>query len=150
MNSASQAVRTTVERYREFFETIRPKTLASVAALISRDVRFVDPFNDIRGRDGFIRVFENVFDDVADPAVVMLEEAWGGDVCFLKWRMTCRRRHLGDWQVTGVTELRFDDRGRVRLHRDYWDAGTALYGRLPALREMIGFVRRRLRPACLS
>lgn len=144
MNDTPRKHRQTVTRYKDFFETVRPETLEGVVPLISDDVRFVDPFNDVHGRDAFLRIFQKMFEDVQDPKFVMLEEAWGEDVCFLKWRMTCRQRRLGDWSVEGLTELRFDDQGRVRLHRDFWDAGAELYGRLPVLRQMIGFVRRRL------
>ncbi len=144
MNTAPATTRQTVTRYKDFFETVRPETLEAVVPLISHDVRFVDPFNDVHGQEDFVRIFEKMFEDVENPKFAMLEEAWGDDVCFLKWRMTCRQRRLGDWEVEGMTELRFDAQGRVRLHRDYWDAGAELYGRLPVLRQMIGFVRRRL------
>ena len=144
MNDTPRKRRQTVTRYRDFFETVRPETLEAVVPLISDDVRFVDPFNDVHGPDAFLRIFQKMFDDVQDPRFVMLEEAWGEDVCFLKWRMTCRQRRLGDWSVEGLTELRFDEQGRVCLHRDFWDAGAELYGRLPVLRQMIGFVRRRV------
>ena len=142
--TGNDTVKETVTRYKDFFESVRPETIESVTPLITEDVRFVDPFNDLRGRDAFLRVFEKMYEDVDDPNFVMLEEAWGDEVCFLKWRMTCCQHHLGDWSVEGMTELRFDDRGRVRLHRDYWDAGAEFYGRLPLLRHLIGFVRRRV------
>ncbi len=144
MNSTPATARQTVLRYKDFFETVGLETLPAVAPLVSDDIRFVDPFNDVRGREAFVRIFEKMFEDVEDPKFFMLEEAWGDDVCFLKWRTTCRQRRLGDWSVEGVTELRFDERGRIKLHRDFWDAGTELYSKLPILRQMIGFVRRRI------
>ncbi len=144
MNIRRRTAKQTVTRYRDFFETVCPETLEAVAPLVADDIRFVDPFNDVCGRTAFIAIFEKMYDDVQDPKFVMLEEAWADQVCFLKWRMTCRQRHLGDWAVEGVTELQFDGFGRVQLHRDYWDAGAEFYGKLPVLRQMIGFVRRRI------
>lgn len=144
MTGNMAAERQTVARYKAFFESVTQETVEEVLPLIADDIRFVDPFNDLTGRAAFIRVFVKMFEDVEGPSFAMLEEAWGDGVCFLKWRMSCRQRHLGDWTVDGVTELRFDDGGRVNLHRDYWDAGAALYGRLPLLRHAIAFVRRKL------
>lgn len=143
MSGARTSAAGTVAAYRRFFETVTPQTVEEVRALISGDARFIDPFNDVSGSDRFVGVIEKMFEDVDDPRFEMLDEFWSGDACILKWRMTARQRHLGHWEVEGLSELRFDAHGRIALHRDYWDSGTQFYGRLPLLRHVIGFIRRK-------
>ena len=69
MNSTPQKPHQTVARYKGFFETVRPETLAAVVPLISEDVRFVDPFNDVHGRDAFVSVFQKMFEGRAGSEV---------------------------------------------------------------------------------
>ena len=133
----------TVAAYRRFFETVTPDKVDDVRPLISEDARFVDPFNDVTGCDLFVGVIARMFEDLDDPRFEMLGEFWSADACILEWRMTARQRHLGHWEVEGLSELRFDPHGRITLHRDYWDSGTQFYGRLPLLRHVIAFIRRK-------
>jgi hypothetical protein len=41
----------------------------------------------------------------------------------------------------GVTQFRFDADGRVLIHKDFWDAGTALWEQLPGLGGIVRRVR---------
>lgn len=144
MTAARTAAKKTIRQYRDFFETVTPETLNGVTAFVSEEIRFIDPFSDVTGTDAYIRVFEKMYEDVEDPKFAILEEAWGEDVCFLKWLMTCHIRRVGDWSVEGMTELRFDDDAKIILHRDYWDAGASIYAKIPVVGWVIGLVRRRL------
>jgi steroid delta-isomerase len=47
--------------------------------------------------------------------------------------------------VHGATHLRFAPDGRIRSHRDYWDAAGELYAKLPVLGVLMRMVQRRLR-----
>jgi hypothetical protein len=46
----------------------------------------------------------------------------------------------------GVTHFRFDEAGRVLLHKDFWDAGTGLHEYVPG----VGALVRRVRAAAES
>jgi steroid delta-isomerase len=46
--------------------------------------------------------------------------------------------------VRGATHLRFNGRGKVVYHRDYWDAAEELYAKLPLLGALMRWLRRRL------
>lgn len=63
---------------------------------------------------------------------------------FIRWTMEFRTRAAGreiHSHSIGMTHLRFDDRGRVVLHQDFWDSGHALYAHLP----FVGFAVRQAR-----
>ena len=45
--------------------------------------------------------------------------------------------------IHGVSQLEFAADGRIRLHRDYWDAAEELYEKLPVLGTLMRFLKRR-------
>ena len=42
-----------ITRYADAFAGLTPDNMDRLMATVSADVRFVDPFNDVTGRDGF-------------------------------------------------------------------------------------------------
>jgi hypothetical protein len=47
------------------------------------------------------------------------------------------------WTIRGATHLRFAADGRIRYHRDYWDAAEELYAKLPVIGAMTRLLQRR-------
>jgi len=133
-------------RWAAQFESLTPETIDQLRPLCAPDVRFRDPFNDVRGVDKLIRVFEGMYETCDDPRFVVLDQAVGEAACYLKWEFQFRpKRAPGTpWRIEGMSEIHFDAQGLITAHLDHWDAGTQFYGRLPVLRGLIGFVRRRL------
>ncbi|GGO79754.1 hypothetical protein GCM10011348_14860 [Marinobacterium nitratireducens] len=130
-------------RYIELFENLTPDRLGDLAALLSQDVRFRDPFNDVHGVPAMLRVLEDMFERTENPAFSVTHYCIDGERAYLNWRFSARVPVLGDWSVEGVSLLHFDRGGKVCAHLDYWDAGL-LYARIPLLGWLIGRLRRRL------
>lgn len=136
-----------VRAYGAFFETITPESIGNVRALVTDDVRFKDPFNDVRGIDNLLKILAKMFDDANDIAFTMREQAGVGHVYFLRWYFTCHpqsRFIKGPWQVDGISVVTLSDAGLISEHVDYWDAGEQLYDRLPIIGPLLRFVRRPL------
>lgn len=105
----------------------------ALAACATEDVLFRDPFNEVRGHDAMLRVLAHTLANIRDVHLTVLDTAWSDDVAFLKWEMGGRVRYLGDWRVTGMSEIAFAPDGRVAAHVDYWDAAGGLYAHLPVV-----------------
>lgn len=105
----------------------------ALAACATEDVLFRDPFNEVRGHDAMLRVLAHTLANIRDVRLTVLDTAWSGDVAFIKWEMEGRVKLLGDWGVTGMSEITFAPDGRVSAHVDYWDAAGGLYARLPVI-----------------
>lgn len=131
------------QRYRVFLETLTEDRLANLSDYVVADVRFKDPFNDVRGVDAMARVFRHMFEKVGDIRFEVRHAAATGDVCLMAWRF---RGTLRDrvWDFDGASVLRFADDGRVAEHIDYWDAATSLYEQLPIIGPMLVWLRRRI------
>jgi len=138
-----QAART----YGIYFETLRPDNVERLHDLAAPDIRFVDPFNDVRGVDQVVRILRRMFEDATEVSFRMLDRTCQGDRCFLRWEFCCRPRRLakgGAWRIEGVSMVRFDAEGRVVEHIDYWDAAEQFYGRLPVIGTLLRGISRRL------
>ena len=133
--------------YRAFMETMRLDTLDQLDVLAAPDIHFHDPFYDVRGVAAVKEVFRKTFRDVEQPVFYVTDCACSGRVCFLRWHFTCRPRVFSKghpWVVDGITELVYDEFGRVREHADYWDAGHYVYERIPLVNVLVRAVKRRI------
>jgi hypothetical protein len=117
----------------------REKAVDEMEALYAPDVRFVDPFQDIAGRDAFIRMNRNLvrlleemrFDDLA---------LVGGEPHFmLSWTSTIRAKIGPTVVAPGVSEFRTRN-GLVVYQRDHWDVLSSFAGSIPG----VGLIYRRI------
>jgi len=132
-------------RYAAFLERVAPDNLGELRELTAPDVRFKDPFNDVRGQERMIRVFADLFEVARDVRFEVREIACNDRACFILWDFACTpRRARQTWHFRGVSEVRVDDGGRVALHIDHFDAGGQFYARLPVIGALVRFVQRRL------
>jgi steroid Delta-isomerase len=129
-----------VENYRLFLETLTPGTLERLADYVAADVRFADPFNDVRGVGAMTRVFRHMFDNLGAVRFRIRHCVADGRTCLMAWRFEARLRGK-PWAFDGMSLVRFDGDGKVVEHVDHWDAGRDFYERLP----LIGGILRRLR-----
>lgn len=131
------------ERYSRFLEALTPETLEDLPSQVTEDVRFKDPFNDVRGVEAMAGVFRHMFEAVG-PVRFRVEQTMAeGDRCLMAWRFEGRLRGR-PWQFDGTSVIRFAPDGRVAEHIDHWDAATGFYERLPVIGRLLAAIRRRL------
>ena len=137
-----------VQRVLRFYEGLRETDLPQLDTLYAGDARFKDPFNDVRGVDAVRRVFEHMFDTLAEPRFVVHDIVVQDDQCFLTWdfEFRLRRRRAAPMRIRGSSQLRLAADGRIAHHRDYWDAAEELYEKLPLLGALMRWLKRRLQP----
>lgn len=128
-----------------YFETMtEPADLDRLGEYCTADVRFKDPFNDVRGLQAMRRVFDHMFQTTVEPRFSVTSIAADGDHAFLHWRFTFKPKgREGDepWLIDGTSIVTIDGEGRVSSHVDYWDAAEQLYEKLP----VISFILRRIK-----
>jgi steroid delta-isomerase len=138
-------------RYVTFLESFDKAALARLDAVYAADVHFRDPFNDVRGLAALERVYADMLEQVGDLRFDVHTSAWSGvidqhPVALLRWTLAGTLHACGDraWSVDGCSEVRFDDRGLVVAHHDYWDAAGGLYVHLPLVGSLMRWLARRL------
>ncbi|GAB4401642.1 MAG: nuclear transport factor 2 family protein [Rhodoferax sp.] len=132
----------------QFYETLRPESLARLPALYAPDARFKDPFNDVQGVDAVQRIMEHLFDALQQPRFRVLSCVAQGQQAFVTWDFEFALPRLRNGQtqrIHGATHWALDAAGRVTLHRDYWDAAEELYEKLPILGALMRTLKAALR-----
>lgn len=141
-------------RYVDLMSDLSPARLATLADIVTDDIHFRDPFNDVTGRAHFARCLEDMLAQIADLRIEVTHasqlEALGGSRDAtrhaLYWRFGGHLVKLGGrrWDVTGVAIVTLAADERVCEHLDYWDAAGGLYEQLPLLGGFMRWLRRRL------
>lgn len=133
----------TLRAWSEAWQRLTPDTIPRLVALAAADIRFRDPFQEIRGRDAFERMLRHVFATVSEPRFVVTDHALGIAAGYLRWTFTCGR--AGSVQtIEGMSEITFAADGLVSAHIDHWDSGMQVYAGLPLLGLAIRAIARRI------
>lgn len=135
---------TELERLEQFYENLSEASLAQLPALYARDAQFKDPFNDVRGIDAIVAIFEHMYQQVDDPRFFVRTRVQQGADAFLVWDFTFRMKRFSKEPqcIRGASHIRFDADGAVAVHRDYWDAAEELYEKLPVLGGLMRWLKR--------
>ena len=129
--------------YAKTFSTLTPRTLDQLCSLVSEEIYFSDPFNQITGKAAFRMVFDHMYTTCENPTFDITDTAHSRNASYLRWRMTGK---LKSWPYTalnfeGITEVRCNSDGLITHHIDHWDSASQLLQRLP----IIGFFTRTIR-----
>ena len=70
-----------------------------------------------------------------------------GEDHYVRWTMVFAAPALSGGEPVhsiGISQVRFDQDGKVAFHQDFWDSGENFFGRAPVAGGVIGFIRKRL------
>jgi hypothetical protein len=132
---------------KQYFETLTPASVAMMGEFYAEDATFRDPFNEVRGLAAIERVFAKMWESLDDPRFVIVNVVQQGNEAFLEWDFlfTVKRlRSRGQMTVRGVSHRRFAADGRVQYHRDFWDAASELYAKLPVIGGVMRWLARKM------
>lgn len=133
-----------LDAYARFYEQLDRATLPEIERLLAPDIRFKDPFNDVRGADDVVRLLAMMYDH-GTPRFEIVDRAVGERAGYLLWRYSSDPGNgAPPWVIDGMSEIRFDARGKVVEHIDHWDAASQFYERLPVIGWLVRRVKRRL------
>ncbi|KAA3654956.1 MAG: nuclear transport factor 2 family protein [Proteobacteria bacterium] len=133
----------TLDALVHFYETLTPEAVADFDAFYAPDAHFVDPFNDVRGVPAIQAIFRHMFTQLETPRFEVTERFVRRTQAVLIWTLHCRLAGQGV-AITGASHVRFDAGGRVVEHRDFWDAASEVYEKLPWVGALMRCARRRL------
>ncbi len=128
----------------------RDITQESVRAL-TRDTYAPDGYlNDtlkvINGAEAIEAYFYATAGNTDAVRVEFLSHAATGMDVYVRWRMTIEAPRLADDPLVsyGVSQFRFDEQGRLLIHKDFWDSGGNFFEHLPFVGRAIRSIRGRL------
>ena len=143
---ASAATQAAVNRIIERFEQLTPQGVDALGELYTTSARFRDPFNNVQGLAAIQQVFRHMYLALDQPRFVITGKVVDEGQCFLTWEFLFRMRRFQpqvEQKVIGGSHLLLAPDGRIRLHRDYWDAAEELYEKLPLVGSLMRWLKRR-------
>ena len=119
-----------VKNYIKLFSNLTPESIKNFDDLISEDINFVDPFNNVKGVNDFKNIFHHMFKNVKDPKFLIVDYTINKKRVYLKWKMTFFA-FKSLQTIEGMSELILNDAGKVVSHTDYWDSLNGLFIKIP-------------------
>ncbi len=144
--NANDHIAIQVERVAQFFQTLQPSSVAQMDSYYTLDAYFKDPFNEVRGLAAVQQIFSHMYVALDNPHFVVTDRVVQGAQCFLVWDFKFRFKRFDtttEQTVRGTSHLRFTPEGLISYHRDYWDAAEELYEKLPVVRVVMRWLKRR-------
>lgn len=129
--------------YLELFSNLTPERIHEFEQWVSVDVRFRDPFNDVRGLDQMQAIMQDMFERMSEPKFRVLEHTLKGDSGYIRWNFSGEVPVLGRLDVEGVSRLQFNNQGLISEHLDYWDSAP-IYLKLPLLGALLRRLKARM------
>ena len=137
-----------VQRFTDFFTSVgQPNVTARFDALYGESLYFSDTLFVTEDRAALARHFERLNNSGAHIDVDVDDAVISGVNLYLRWRMRVTFPDDPDTprtQTIGMTQLRFDETGRIGFHQDFWDSAEGIYRHVPVLGWAIGFVEARM------
>lgn len=135
-----------VEKIVVFFESLTPESVQRFSQFYTEDAYFKDPFNEVRGIAPIQSIFAHMYTALHEPRFVVTARIVEGEQVFLSWDFHFRFRNFKSGQpqvIRGASHLRLAADGRIRSHRDYWDAAEELYEKLPLVGGLMRWLKKR-------
>ncbi|RMA82456.1 nuclear transport factor 2 family protein [Umboniibacter marinipuniceus] len=110
------------------------------------DIVFTDPLHVINGLDNLLSYSASLYSNVQSCHFEFERILERDGEATLIWQMHLVHPKLNGGKlviVPGVTHVLFEE--RIYYHRDYFDAGAMLYEQLPLLKQVIRWLKARLK-----
>lgn len=132
---------------RQYFSDVTSASVRELTAQVyAPDAYLNDNLAALRGADAIEAYFLDAVESADVLRLEFLATSVDGIDVYVRWRMQMEVPALnrGEPMISyGMTQFRFDETGRVLLHKDFWDSASGFFEHVPVL----GRVIRHLRPA---
>ncbi len=101
-------------------------------SLYNEKVKFIDPTQEKIGIDAYIQAQDGLINRCDDIYLESHSIAINQKIAFIEWTMGLKIKGL-EFLYEGTTRLIFDEEGKVKEHRDYFDFCSCTFGKVPIL-----------------
>lgn len=127
--------------FADFNETM---TEGNLRTLYADNIYFNDTFVTLSTIDELVAYMDKTAANVQSSSVEIVDVAKSDTDYYLRWVMEIEfvvRKKLIKSRSIGMTQLRFNQDGKVVFHQDYWDASNAFYQHLPIIGGLVKRVK---------
>jgi hypothetical protein len=139
------------EAVKGFIEVFNQTQHGEVAEIIrqtyAEQLYFNDTFRTITDRNELIEYMQQTGQQVDRLEVNVQDIARSGHDIYVRWIMQMQFTVMGkqvDSKSIGISQLRFNDQGKIILHQDFWDGVDGFYQYLPIIGYSLKKIREKL------
>jgi limonene-1,2-epoxide hydrolase len=146
LKAASDEEQKAVHQFKAFYRVFSAERIRSaVRTLYREDAYFRDGFREVRGIDAIEKYFVSSTEAFLECTFDIQDDAYHEGNYYFRWVMTLvlKRNKDEEIQAVGMSHVRFDERGKVIFHQDYWDTGV-IYEKIPILGHILTWIRQRV------
>ncbi len=135
------------QKINQFFDDLSYEAIDLVDEFYSKDAKFVDPLNEHNGVKAIKDYYANLYQNVDEISFTLKEQVVTGDTHVLPWTMDLKTSAINNGKtilVEGLSLLKFNAEGKVFYHRDYFDMGEFVYEKIPVLKSIIFYIKKRM------
>ncbi len=125
-----------IKKYLSLFENLSIKNLNEFDDLIDNNIIFADPFNKIKGKENFKKLFKKTLKLLENPKFKIHTVSFIKNVYFVKLEMEFKA-FKKEQKITGLSEIKINQNGFISEHIDYWDSFNQFYLKLPIIGKIL-------------
>lgn len=137
-----------LQAFENVFRDLEPAGLEDrIEQAYAKEFYFNDTFITVSRRKELIEYLTNASNNANFVNTTILDVAQSGDDLYIRWLLEMEFDVMGKPRYSrtlGMTHLRFDHRGLIVLHQDFWDSAAGFYQHVPVLGSMISWVKRKM------
>lgn len=145
--TSNGAVAGNLESSKDFFNKLSVSNIHLVDQFYDKNVAFQDPVHKLNSSAEVKKYYEGLYKNVDSIRFEYGKGTESGDTVSLPWTMYLKTPSINggrEFTVDGVSIITFNPEGKVTAHRDYFDMGEFVYERVPVLKTLIGYIKRKL------
>ncbi len=132
-----------LEDLKIMYVNLKKSNLDQIEKFYDSNVSFKDPFNEIKGIEKLMKIFDHMFKNLGNPHFVFIDTIENEEQVFLTWDFLFKLNEK-EYKIHGSTHLKYNEKNRIFYHRDYWDTGEEVLLKVPIIRTLYSFFRKKL------
>ena len=142
-------VRRGLEEYIAYLKRLSPRSVRLIEKISIPGVQYNDPLFHAHGQDDYERMIEHLFRIAGNARLRIVDHGWShmskeqNHTAWIKWVFTFERKKQS-YDIHGISEVIFNDNGKLLSHTNYWDSGFQLMNTFPVLRGLLERARRKI------
>ena len=136
-----------IKNYINTFENLSSKNLNELNLIFHDDIIFKDPFNEVKGKKSVIYIFEKMFVQLDKPKFKVIDygiSKSNNNIVYLRWFLLGKFKNSSKLlEIQGMSEVIFNNLGKVISHTDHWDSLSELLIKLPKIGFIIDLFKRK-------
>lgn len=132
------------DKFIHMLKNYGPEVLQELNSVYNNDVQYEDPINKGKDLAHLKLILEDllkVFEGVRFESILSVQD---DEFAFVSWEMHYKFRRK-NYQIDGISRLRFNGSDQIIEHKDYWDASFPLYGTFPIIGSIMKLIKKFVR-----